>query len=455
MSGESELVQIRSIDSIWPSPENDKVYNPSDVTELVADIKKRGQLDPIVITRDGYILSGHRRYAACKRAGLKTIKCRAHNISRGDPEFIPTLIAYNNQRVKTADEFLREGAVKADPKEAHRVLTEYRESKLFDTDYSDLHEIELRDCKQRASISAAKFPLLNAVNNVINGRREWWPLSVRQIHYALLNDPPLIHSSKPDSTYRNDRKSYQAVVDICTRGRLAGLTPWQAIDDETRPVVTNWGWSSVQPFIKFELDQFLQGYYRNFQQSQPAHIEIIGEKNTVHSIVKGVASRFCIPYTIGRGYCSLIPRKKLIDRYLGSGKDQLILLVLSDFDPDGEEIAHSFARSLRDDFGARNIVPIKVALTCQQVEDLDLPPIMKAKETSSNYGRFTDEHGDDVYELEAVPPATLEQIMENAIDQVIDRNLFNQEIAKEEEDAASLESIRAYANKCLEQFSKN
>ena len=51
---------------------------------------------------------------------------------------------------------------------------------------------------------------------------------------------------------------------------------------------------------------------------------------------------------------------------------------LSDFDPEGEDIAHSLARSLRDDFGIDAIEPIKVALTAAQVQELRLPPVMQA-----------------------------------------------------------------------------
>jgi hypothetical protein len=122
-------------------------------------------------------------------------------------------------------------------------------------------------------------------------------------------------------------------------------------------------------------------------------------------------------------------------------------LCLSDFDPDGEEISNSFARTIRDDYGIRDIIPIKVALTGEQVRELALPPKLKAKETSSNYDRFVNEHGDHAYELEAVDPETLERILTEAVDSVIDIDLFNAEIDRDQEDAAKLDAIRGQANK--------
>src|SRR5262249_7644837 len=153
----------------------------------------------------------------------------------------------------------------------------------------------------------------------------------RQIHYNLLNDPPLKHARKPDSRYCNDVSSYKALCELLTRARLAGEIPFEAIEDPTRPVRMWRTWNNVAPLLRRELDDMFKGYYRNLLQSQPNHIEIVGEKNTVQSIIHPVASQFCITYTIGRGYSSLDPRKKMYDRFQASGKEKLILLVLSDF----------------------------------------------------------------------------------------------------------------------------
>lgn len=98
-------------------------------------------------------------------------------------------------------------------------------------------------------------------------------------------------------------------------------------------------------------------------QSQPNHIEIVGEKNTIQGVLRPVAMDYTIPYTIGGGYSSLPPRYAMAQRFKKSGKEQLVLLVLSDFDPEGEDIAEGFARSMRDDFKIKLVFPVKVALT--------------------------------------------------------------------------------------------
>lgn len=438
-------ISVVSLDSITPSPENDTLYRPVDpadqeIRALAESIRRHGLKEPIVITLDGFILSGHRRHCACKLAGLTEIPVRVEPIRRLDDieAFIVQLREHNRQRDKSLDEKLREEVVTADPAEAYRCLIDHRRKRAL----HDVDTIPIRARRRRPRISKAKRPFLEAVLRVLDEQRDFWPLSDRRIHYALLNDPPLKHASKPDSTYQNDQKSYKSLVDLLTRARLEGTVWMRAIDDDTRPQTTWTVWPGPREFIRRELGGLLKGYYRDLQRSQPAHIEIVVEKNTVKPIVHPVAEEFCIPITSGRGYCSLPPRAAIASRFERSGKDRLCLLIASDFDPDGEEIAHSLARSLRDDFDIECIDAVKVALTAEQVEAFNLPPKLKAKQTSSRYQRFADSHGDDVFELEAIPPAELQRQFREAIDNVMDIEAFNAELDAEREDAALLDEAR-------------
>ena len=235
------------------------------------------------------------------------------------------------------------------------------------------------------------------------------------------------------------------------------MSGWVDSAAATRPV-TVWNvHHDVQDYLRSEVDDFCNDYWRDFMQSQPNHIEIIGEKNTIEPIIRPVAMRFCIPMTIGRGFCSLRPRYDIAQRFAKSDKKRLVLLMLSDFDPDGEEIAHSMARSMRDDFDIDDVQPVKVALTADQVQQYRLPPGGKAKlrgkpEYQGIAKRFVAKYGDDVYELEAIEPDVLQQLLTDAIDAVIDRDAFNYELDQEKADAAKLEGVRRIALDALRGF---
>jgi len=62
--------------------------------------------------------------------------------------------------------------------------------------------------------------------------------------------------------------------------------------------------------------------------------------------------------------------------------------------------------------------------------------MMTAKEGSSRSKKFVELHGEDVFELEAIPPTTLQQYLRDAIDHVIDVKAFSAEIDRKKSDAA-------------------
>jgi hypothetical protein len=433
---------------------------------LAESVRKLGVKEPIVVTLDGFILSGHRRYAAAKLAGLAEVPVRVEPIRRSDDidAFVVLLREYNRQRDKSLDEKLREEAVSVDPEDAYESLLTHRRERS-EIEVESLH---LGKGRQRKRISDGKREFADAIVKLVFDNRGYWPLSDRRIHYLLLNDPPLRHAKKPGSRYRNDLASYKDLTDMLVRLRLDGdenslfpgmelfgtggdpSIPMHAIDDETRSV-THWDvHPGVRPFMRGSLDSFLKGYWRDLMQSQPNHIEVIGEKNTVKPVIEPVAMRYTIPVTTGRGYCSLAPRAALAGRFERSGKEKLVILAASDADPEGMDIAESFGRSMRDDFGIDDVTVVKVALTPEQARELRLPEDTTAKLSSSRAANYVRRYGRHVWELEAIPPERLQAMLAEAIDAVIDTEAFNAELDAEKADAAWLEGTRRTVHKALQ-----
>ena len=100
-------VELVPIDSITPSPENDDIYgkiqHDEQMKALVDSIRRRGLEEPIIVTSDNYILSGHRRYFACRWLQLAEVPVRrkASICRSGNSEFHRLLTEYNPQRIKT------------------------------------------------------------------------------------------------------------------------------------------------------------------------------------------------------------------------------------------------------------------------------------------------------------------------------------------------------------------
>ena len=456
-SAEPVQVQVWPISALQPAPENDDIYRAislDDVADLMRSIREHGIQEPLLISSDGFIISGHRRWTAAHFLDLTELPVRVHPVSRtkNPAEFLKLLVECNSQRIKGGDVLLAESVIKVDPLAAHETIVAEREAKEAQRiNGCTLSIIATHGNKRRYNFSPAKKPLLDAILRIVEEQREFWPLSVRQIHYRLLGEnAPLIHASKADSRYRNDRDSYRAAVDVAARARIQGFLPWQAIADETRPVDSNGAFHDPQEFFRQETKNFLSGYWRDLLQSQPHHIEIVAEKLTVRSILARTALEHTMPLTISRGMCSLPAKRKIHDRYACSQKKKLILLCVSDLDPAGDTIAADLPESFEQDFGLNDVEAFKVALTIDQVEQYGLAPSMEAKTSSPTYSSFVERYGiTDAYELEAMAPADLATELTLAIEEVIDIDLFNQELRAEQADAAKLIAIR---ERCAEFF---
>lgn len=438
--------------TLRPSALNSELYHQFDPSNeddaaLVRSIVAEGVKEPLHVDSDGVILSGHRRHAAATYAGLPRVPVLRHHdehlATMPEGEQLRLLASYNRQRQKDAGELAAEEIVLAQPADVFAAMRERLEEKRLEHLADAPASMAIVGTMERKEITDAKKPMLDAILAVVEQRRKYWPLSVRQIHYALLNDPPLIHAGKA-RLYANDKASYKGLCDLCTRARLAGSLPWASLTDETRPVELWDTHPTVAGYVESQMYYFLGLYRRDLMQSQPYHVEIVCEKNTVAEIVRRVAGDYTIPVTSGRGYCSVEPRRQMAERYLRSGKGGLVLLLVSDADPDGEEIAQSMARSLRDDFNITKTNAIRAALTPMQAAELGLPPSMDAKKTSANYRKFFEKYRTkNAYELEALPPEKLAEIVRDTIEGLIDRDAYDMELGKWQEDAFELEKLKA------------
>ena len=114
---ESYAAEWVPIGSTKPSPENVELYgevaDDEAMDNLVASIRNRGLAEPIIVSADGFILSGHRRHHACRRLKWTHVPVRRSDIWRArNSQYHTELIEYNPQRVKTPGSLLREALLR-------------------------------------------------------------------------------------------------------------------------------------------------------------------------------------------------------------------------------------------------------------------------------------------------------------------------------------------------------
>ncbi|MBA7526534.1 hypothetical protein ES705_18696 [subsurface metagenome] len=200
----------------------------------------------------------------------------------------------------------------------------------------------------------------------------------------------------------------------------------------------DYGFNSPDEFVDYMLDQLRDSpdqYTRPMWTTQQTMPIIWLEKDALFTPVTEIASRYRVKTYAARGYSSftsVYEAAQDIQRLMLPVK----VLQLTDFDPSGEDMVRDLEdRLIR--YGAADIELTKIALTSDQVSTLGLPP-MPAKKSDPRYDRFAASYGDQVVELDAIPPDELERIVSTAIEELIDQASWNAEIekAKQEKEEA-------------------
>ena len=80
-------MQQMKIDELRPHPRNNEFFDDMSGEkweEFLESIKSRGVVEPIVITQNNVIVSGHQRVRACKELGIDTVMCDMHYYKNDD-----------------------------------------------------------------------------------------------------------------------------------------------------------------------------------------------------------------------------------------------------------------------------------------------------------------------------------------------------------------------------------
>jgi hypothetical protein len=396
--------------TLKPSPENAALYRErgekdSDYARLLESVRREGVKAPLLVSLDDFIISGHQRQKAAIEAGRDEVPVIFLTVSRLDcttDEWLALLREHNAGREKTFDELVRERLVDIDPSHAvAQVVDDIVERSRVRVATIDISQREMK----RYGISKDKQGMLDAIFDVLRDLAGYLPVSLRAVHYRLLNRP-FFRNDRMRLPYVNDLHSYKDLSKVMTKLRIDGRVPWDWICDETR-TVTEWNcWANAADFMKEQLDDLFKGFARDLLRSQQQFFVIVVEKLTVKNFVEPVAARYCMPVVVMRGNSGIDARHQIAEKFHESGKRRLFVLCGGDCDPDGDNIVESTLCSLRDDFGIKNVRGTRVAMTHAQADQLQLPRTLDALDKkSSNLAAFVKKHGrTDCYEMEAVPP---------------------------------------------------
>jgi hypothetical protein len=208
------------------------------------------------------------------------------------------------------------------------------------------------------------------------------------------------------------------------RARLAGLVPFDKIEDRTRTFLAgDFPFVSPEDFTTELFTHFKrapESYEVPYWMFQPKYVEVWLEKDALSALFWRVCKKHHVILAPCRGYPSLTFLYDAAMRLRNIDKP-ITILYFGDLDPRGEDIQRYLTETLRG-FGV--VVNVqRIALTELQVLEHRLPPApTKKKDTLAR--QWVENLGDATWELDALEPRLLMQLAEESILKHFDQALF-------------------------------
>ena len=256
-----------------------------------------------------------------------------------------------------------------------------------------------------------------------------YKLSLRQLYYQFIQRDLFPDSWRDKETgSKNNLHSYKRLGNMVSDGRQAGLIDWDMIEDRGRTTTANSHWRTPGDIIRsaaysFKIDKWVD---------QDWHIEVMVEKDALSGVLEPVCLDLDIAITANKGYSSsstMYEIGKRLERALDHDK-QICIIYLGDHDPSGIDMTRDVEERLGLYSRSINIEVVRAALNFDQVEVWNPPP-NPAKETDARFEVYRRKFGEECWELDAVEPATLADLVRQEVYTRRDDEAWDAAVAKE------------------------
>ncbi len=269
----------------------------------------------------------------------------------------------------------------------------------------------------------------------VDFQSQGYDLTLRQLYYQFV----------AKALIPNNQLSYDRLGQTINKARMAGYLDWNYIVDRTRNLQSNSHWTTPASIMESAAD----GYAEDLWGDQPNRVEVWVEKEALAGVVQRAADALDCAWFSCRGYVSqseMWGAAQRIGRYLRNGQN-VTILHLGDHDPSGIDMTRDirerldlftltdFARlsGFRDSLtynGIRasmsaELTIERIALNMDQVEQYGPPP-NPAKLTDSRAQSYIEQFGYESWELDALSPATLDELIRNSIHERMDSGLYQE-----------------------------
>ncbi len=300
---------------------------------------------------------------------------------------------------------------------------------------------------RRVKLNTANKIKLDIINEIIEEyQKQGYILTLRQLYYQLVTRN-IIPNKKPE---------YSKLSTLLKEGRMGGIVDWNAIEDRLRKPSKPASFESPDEI----LDTAILQYELPRQDGQKIYLEVFVEKDALSGVLSPVTEKYHIPIMVNRGYSSASAMYDAFRRFEKAHLDekQIKILYLGDYDPSGIDMIRDihdriiefatgsdwYMEQREFDF---SIEPI--ALTREQIEEYNPPPNPVKRATAAKKGdpraeEFVSRYGSSCWEVDALKPEVLHSLLDQAIMDNIDFELYKSVVKREGKDKKKLESLKKY-----------
>lgn len=291
-------------------------------------------------------------------------------------------------------------------------------------------------------MSKANKERLKIINSIIQEyQAEGYVLTLRQLYYQLVSR----------DVVPNKQTEYSKLSILLKEGRMAGIVDWDAIEDRLRKPQKPSSFSSPKDI----LDAAIQQYALPRQEGQSTYVEVWVEKDALSGVLKRVTSKYHVPILVNRGYSSASAMFDSYQRFKAAYESgqAIRVLYLGDYDPSGMDMIRDVkSRTLEFFMGEYEIEDeeyaaesmdfqvIPIALTREQIRQYNPPP-NPAKTSDPRAKDFIERHGSTSWEVDALRPEVLNNLLDEAIRENIDETAYMEIVGKEEADKEKLRRL--------------
>jgi hypothetical protein len=277
-------------------------------------------------------------------------------------------------------------------------------------------------------ISPARLEVIAHANRVIAAyQAQGLTLTLRQLYYRFV----------ATDIIPNTDEAYRRLGGIINDGRLTGRIDWEAIEDRGRKLIERSHWSNPSDII----DMTALAYARDKWEGQKNYVEVWVEKQALEAVIDQASKPLDVACYACKGYTSQSEMWRAAQRFRDvrrKGKN-VIIIHLGDHDPSGIDMTRDIRDRINDVFGVRVHID-RIALNMNQVEQYTPPP-NPAKLTDSRATGYVDAYGYESWELDALEPVVLNELIQRKIKVYMNVPLFEEKLAQQEREREQLNHV--------------